>query len=854
MRSISSLLPFLVLVAACNQETADEAQSEEGEDSVAEALTAPGPDLVVSAVTSPYAGGASVTVCNRGTVDSGPTSADLRLSSNTTIDAADPTIGTVWVRPLRAGECEAFSTSTMPPPPLPDGGYYLGAIVDPQSQVVESNENNNTRVGPLQAIGNGPDLVVTAATAPASANGPFTVAATVCNNGNQFAGGSEVAVRLSTDTTITSADPLVGTGYVALPPGQCGTVNVAANAPYPPGTYHVGIVADPGNTVRELIETNNTFAGKLIAVGNGPDLHVSSVTGPATAASGEPFTTKATVCNQGTQPSSGAAVEIRLSADTTIDQADLLGGNGYVHPLMPGQCTSTEIPTTANVPAGTWRLGARVEASPGELVTTNNTYGSRIIGIGRGPDLAITALAAPSTLAGGSFTATATVCNQGNEPVGGIPVELRLSGDTTISATDMPAGSASVPWLLPGQCRAVAITGNAPSFPQGTYYLAAVADPTNGVAEILETNNTSPLKQVGLGWGPDLVVTALSGPTAIAGGGAPFAGSATVCNQGNASVYGSELQIVLSADTTISTTDAILTTAPVPSLDAGACTQIALGPQAWFQPPPEGGPMYLGAVIDPRNVVRELLETNNGFTGKLTGIGRGPDFTISSVTAPASAQYQFTTTVNVCNVGTEPGATDVLVVSSLDSAVSSGDDFAGQAPTPVLEPGACSSLAIPTSPTGPRDRAIYIGAVADPRGNTRELIETNNVGPSRLVGYGFGVDLVVSTFTVPATLPRFGATATAKVCNQGTMATYGGTAVELRWSTGTTAGVSDPRLGYATVPQLAAGACSTLSLSADGLPYGMTVALAAVVDPMNGIPELIETNNVSASRRVSVAP
>lgn len=854
MRSISSLLPFLVLVAACNQETSDEAQTEEGEDSVAEALTAPGPDLVVTAVAIPYAGAASVTVCNRGTMDSMSTSADLRLSSNTAIDASDPTIGTVRVHPLRAGECDAFTTSTMPPPELPDGGYYLGAIVDPQKQVAESNENNNTRVGPLQAIGNGPDLVVTAATAPASANGPFTVAATVCNNGNQLAGGSEVAVRLSTDTTITSADPLVGTGYVAVPPGQCGTVNIPANATFPPGAYYVGVAADPGNTVRELIETNNSFTGKLIAIGNGPDLYVSSVTGPATAGSGEPFTTTAKVCNQGTQPSGGAPVEIRLSADTTIDQADLLGGSGFVHPLMPGQCMSTEIPTTASVPAGSWRLGARVPASPDELVTTNNTYASRIVGIGRGPDLAITALVAPATLQGGSFTATATVCNQGNEAVGGVPVELRFSGDTAITSGDIPAGSASVPWLLPGQCSAVAITGSAPSLPEGTYYLGAVADPANGVAEILETNNTSPSKQIGVGWGPDLVVTALSGPSAIAGGGAPFTGSATVCNQGNAGVYGSELQVVLSADTNITASDTILTSASVPSLDAGACTQIALGPQTWFQPPPESGPMYLGAVIDPRNVVREILETNNGFTGKLTGIGRGPDFTVTSVAAPASAQYQFTTTVNVCNVGTEAGATDVLVVSSVDSSISSGDDFAGQAPTPMLEPGMCSSLAIPTSPMGPRDRAIHVGAVADPRGNVRELIETNNVGPSRLVGFGFGADLVVSSFTVPATLPRFGATATAKVCNQGTMATYGTTAVELRWSTGTTAGASDPRLGYATVPQLAAGVCTTLSLPVDGLPYGVAVALAAVVDPTNGIPELIETNNVSVSRRVSVAP
>src|SRR4051812_31710730 len=75
-----------------------------------------------------------------------------------------------------------------------------------------------------QAVGPGPDLVVSSVSSPPSVvpGGAFTATVTVCNQGTLASGGTTVQVRLSTDTVINTSDVLAGTASVpALGAGQC---------------------------------------------------------------------------------------------------------------------------------------------------------------------------------------------------------------------------------------------------------------------------------------------------------------------------------------------------------------------------------------------------------------------------------------------------------------------------------------------------------------------------------------------------------------------------------------------------------------------------------------------------------
>src|SRR4029079_13611461 len=153
-------------------------------------------------------------------------------------------------------------------------------------------------------------------------------------------------LHLSTDATITTADPFGGgTSVPGLAAGACTTVSIPGFGPPQPGAYYLGAIVDPQNSVSELIESNNAFAGGLIGIGNGPDLVVTAVTGPASSTGS--FTATVTVCNQGTASSPSTGVELHPSTDTTITTADPFGGSASVPALAAGACTTVSFPAFA---------------------------------------------------------------------------------------------------------------------------------------------------------------------------------------------------------------------------------------------------------------------------------------------------------------------------------------------------------------------------------------------------------------------------------------------------------------------------------------------------------------------------
>ncbi|ADO68327.1 CARDB domain-containing protein [Stigmatella aurantiaca] len=219
------------------------------------------------------------------------------------------------------------------------------------------------------------------------------------------------------------------------------------------------------------------------------------------------------------------------------------------------------------------------------------------------------------------LTASVTVCNQGTLS-DSTRVEVLLSSDTVISPAlppgppaDFLLGSITTPILAPGLCRTFQVSGTAWSPAPGAYSLGAVVDPQNTRPELIEDNNTLLGSRIGIGYGADFIVSALTGPTSVARG-KPFTSTVTVCNQGTQG-QNTLVALYLSSDKVITppgpTVPSFLHDHPVGSMNtasllAGQCQTLPVQGAASV---PWVGTYYLGAMVDPQNNRLELIEDNN---------------------------------------------------------------------------------------------------------------------------------------------------------------------------------------------------------------------------------------------------
>ncbi|WP_437911766.1 CARDB domain-containing protein [Sorangium sp. So ce302] len=816
-----------------------------------------GPDLIVSAVSGPPSalpgGGFEVqaTVCNQGTTPSQSALVDVLLSPDAAIEPSDHLLGGIPVPWLDPGQCESV---TMPASAsVPEGAYHLGAIAHENGWDEELITSNNASAGGLLGVGYQPDLVVSAVSGPPSATpgGIIDALVTVCNQGTTPSYGSNVELYVSSDAIITAADaPLGGDSVPYLDPGQCATRTFQPSVYVPDGAYHLGAIVDPYDGVPELIENNNATAGAVVGVGYRPDLIVTSVSAPPSALPGSGFGATVTVCNQGTSPSYSAALELRLSPDDNITWTDPPAGGAQAPYLDPGQCAAVTIPASAYVPDGVYHLGAIVDLynSQEELNEANNAASGGLLGVGHRPDLIVSAVSGPPTLVPGSgFSASVTVCNQGTTQSYGSDIAVVLSSDEAITPFDAPAGGGYVPGLSPGQCASVAVPANA-NVPDGAYHLGAVVDPGGSLLELIETNNAAAGSLIGVGHGPDLIVSAVSGPPSVFPGGG-FDASVTVCNQGTQTSYGTHVELRVSADATLTTADFLAGGGPVPYLDPGQCATVTFPASAHV---PEGA-YHLGAIVDPQGGVPELIETNNAASGALIGIGYLPDFTVASVSGPPSVLpgSGFDAEITVCNQGMTPGSSMVELRLSADATITEADALAGGAPTPYLDPGQCAAVTIPAS-VYVADGAYHLGGIVDPHGWQPELIETNNAAPGDLIGVGYWPDLVVSAVSGPSSVtPGSSFNAAVTVCNQGTTQSYS-VDVELLLSGDRAIMPSDSHAGNGYVPGLNPGQCASVVVPASAYVPDGAHHLGAIVDPSGALAELIETNNAAAGSVLGV--
>jgi subtilisin family serine protease len=297
-----------------------------------------GGDLVVSTLTVPATGGIgapltlSETTTNQGGGAVGPSTTKFYLSTNTTLDSSDTWLGGRSVLDLAGGAASSGVTTIVIPSSVAAGTYYVIAKADADAGVAETNESNNSFVRGV-TIGSDLVVVVPSATLKAEAGAPVDFTDTVTNQGGGPATPSVTRYYLSTNSTLSADDVVIGGGRAvpALQGGasSAGSTSILIPGGTVPGLWYVIAKADGDNTVSETSESNNT---RSRAVSIGPDLLVSTTSVPGTAVAGSVITVGDTVLNSGSGGAQPTVTRFYLSTNTSLDAADVALGPGRTVP------------------------------------------------------------------------------------------------------------------------------------------------------------------------------------------------------------------------------------------------------------------------------------------------------------------------------------------------------------------------------------------------------------------------------------------------------------------------------------------------------------------------------------------
>ena len=350
-----------------------------------------------------------------------------------------------------------------------------------------------------------PDLVVGSPSvnesAPA-AGAPFTLSATVENEGEGESEATTLRYYRSPNATITTSDAQEGTDDVGvLSASATSEESISLTAPSSPGVYYYGACVEA--VTDESDTTNNCSASVRVTVPKPPtpgkpDLIVSPVRATPSVSdflSGAYFRLWAVVENSGDGAAEATTLRYYRSTDETITSSDTSEGTDDVGVLSASATSEESISLTAPSP-GTYYYGACVEAVTDESDTTNNCSTFVRIDVREPPTSGKPDLVIPAVLAGrvagfpagGSFRLSAVVQNYGDGASEATTLRYYRSTDATITSSDTSEGTAAVPGLAISRSSLQSVDLTAPSSP-GTYYYGACVDAVPNESDT--TNNCS---------------------------------------------------------------------------------------------------------------------------------------------------------------------------------------------------------------------------------------------------------------------------------------------------------------------------------------------------------------------------
>ena len=773
--------------------------------------------------------------------------------------------------------------------------YFVYVRTDADNQVDEGNlENNNARFQLLRVRrALRPDLTVTNITAPATAffDSTITVQYAIKNAG---AGATNVPnwtdkIFLGTNQTLNGAQPVAQlTSVSALNQNETYIASATFRIPRGlSGSYFVIVAADADSQAREENETNNLATRAItINVPPLPDLRVSNVQAPEEAFAGTQISLNWTVTNNSTGATLPGENEwfdsVYLSRDATFGGDDRYIGNRKRIGALAQNASYVASGATINLPADAFGnyyvfVVADSNSSVYEYTAENNNSdydrvqpGSPLIVRATPPDLVVlNQIAAPATASGGAQIAVSfTVKNQGAfDAAGAWRENVYLSADQTFNANeDQLLGSFVRANLPAGQQYAATVNATLPNCLNGTFYLFAVTDANNNIAEFDpngngETNNASQPKQIQLATSaPDLRVANVQVPAAA------FAGSQmsvqfTIQNSG----AGATAQTNWADRVILLANGGAIVLGDLPHAGALAVNQNYTQNQSVTIPAQLEGEFSLAVQTDVYNGVPECqFEDNNTGNSATFAVDNDlPDLRIADLAAtPAAAELGATFNVQWTGINAGSGLAaqswiDRVYLSS-DATLDRGDrEIGAQIQSRALganESYAASNVAvtIPQAPLG--NYFLIVGA--DAANNVNEgNQENNNASVARPITLGAPqVDLLASSVqTNPVLYSGQNSNVGWTIQNTGANPT-----IAQNWtdyiilSRDAVYDQTDRVIGYQTCNSVLAGGASYAPNVSVFIPAGLTgeYNIFVVADRNNNVAEASETNNISEPRRV----
>lgn len=670
--------------------------------------------------------------------------ADVYLSSDATLGATDPLVGTVTTTAPN-GTTTAPVTITVPPG-TPDGDYYLLVEVDPDNNFPEVNETNNVGVA-TQRFATAYELSATGLVVRNSggvnAGDTLNADLTVTHNGVPRVGSLDVALFASSDQLYDANDHPVGAVTVTLTGQNVETVAVSGTLPQlAPGPYYLVARLDPNNLLAEANENNNTLVGP-VPFSTGPDFTVGTITIPAEVTPGGTMSVVTTI-NSVAVPYTGA-VDYRLFAsagNNTLEPTDTNLGSFTVN--FAGQANRSDNQTITfpgALPAGRYFIIASVDptARVVEVSETNNS-GASATPLANAPDFGASNVALTPAILEVGLTANlaATARSTGAAFTGNVPYRVYLSGDNLFDPGDQAVYNGTV--FVPGLSTA-AITASfplralpgEPQFNPGSYFVILVVDPDRATAEADENNNTSVGAAAITIRGADLFVPQIStNPVAFIG--LPIEVELTIENDDVADARNFRYAYYLSTNNIIRVTDQQV-------FLSGSATVAANSSEVFRDTVnlptfTSTQTLYLGVIVDIYSAVPETSESNNTkvVVNPLAIVFPIPNMRaqIVGTATAAAAGEQLAVTRLLLNDGVAPVAnfeyryylssnpqisTDDILLGSFQASLGTAEDDYG--------------IDLMNVPSGTQAGNYYLGLLVDPDDVVDEVDEGDNgaLGP-----------------------------------------------------------------------------------------------------------------------------
>ena len=706
----------------------------------------------------------SVRIKNEGDASSGSFDWALYLSTDTSITTNDIELDEWYQSSISAGSTRSYTKYVDIPLTIPGARYYVGMIVDVNTDVSESDENNNDDYDSGRVtIYESPDLTGKSCNAPTTGVVGDYLDSSISVTFENDPGGSYIAssgsfdwaMYLSTDNTITSSDFQVGydQSRSSINGGSTGTDSLSTSNRIPsslnPGNYYWGFIVDIDDDVSESNENNNAYVCNQVYIEDDlPDIYADSVgTSSSSVVMGDTITVSYRIENLGNDYTGSFYWELYLSSDTTITTNDIFVDEFSVSTISAGSYKSGSqysVSIPIGISAGYYYLGmiADSRSSVTELDESNNVVADTgRIDIEEMADIVPTTFSGPSSaMSGDQVGIDWRIDNEGDDATGWFYWEAYISTDPSITTSDTKLGSSQqVSSISAGSYRTGTYNVNLPSsFSSGTYYFGIIVDSTDRIDEGDETNNILTGNQISIS-DPDYDLEAtsitLTGISSVCLGGT-FDLSVSVSNLGNDYAGFHYYTVMLSLSNTAS---AIYSGTNLGS--AYGYSGVAYytdNVQATIPTSMTPGTYYVGLIVDSANNVDETDENNNivatQSNGRLTIINCKPELSPSNINGPnivirgedVQLNYQV---MNSGDVDTNSISVEFFISS--DTVITTTDILIGSTIINSLTRGQSLSLSIDlTIPSNLGNGCWYWGIVIDPNDSIDEENELNNAASS----------------------------------------------------------------------------------------------------------------------------